>query len=386
MRAPDTTPARPLDDSRPVRERDDDVVHLGRSAPVGLDAAAVERDLAELWESEGAVGEGKPGRTVTRACRATLAAPVAEGDTMQALVDDVARLHPSRVILVGTDPARSHCEAWVSATCSRYASGASLVCCETVHLEAPTGADRLVAAGVRALAVGGVPLVALSERTSPLAVGWVRELVPDLDLMLGNASHLGISEGLALWERCLDSGVMPPCRDLLWTELGDWRRVVASRFDGIRARSLEAIRAVTITVAEGPGGRIKAWLFLGWLASRLGWRIVHEARTAGEGLSLSGSAGQVVIHIDTGTGPAGGPVLLAVAMDFAGAPDSVCWRRLPTEGAILVEEGGAPVARLNQSKTSRASAVVEEIRRGEMPRPARDAMAMARRWGALEVP
>jgi glucose-6-phosphate dehydrogenase assembly protein OpcA len=341
----------------------------------------VERDLAALWESEAAVGEGEAGRSVARACRATLVAPVAGDDQMQELVDDVARLHPSRVILVETDPSSTRAHAWVSATCSRYASGASLVCCETVHLEAPPDADRAIAAGVRALAVGGVPLVALSEHVSPLGVGWVRELASDLDLVLGNASHLGIADGLALWDRCLAPDVAkPPFRDLLWTELGDWRRAVASRFDGVRARRLESIRSVTVTVAEGPGGRLKAWLFLGWLASRLGWRI---------------PGGPIAVRVVGMSAPAEGSTLLAVTMDFAEppvagarsacAPVSVCWRRLPTEGAILVEEGGAPVARLNQTKTSRASAVVEEIRRREMPRAAGESMETARRWGALEA-
>jgi DNA-directed RNA polymerase subunit F len=44
-----------------------------------------------------------------------------------------------------------------------------------------------------------------------------------------------------------------------------------------------------------------------------------------------------------------------------------------------------PAARLNQTKTSRASAVVEEIRRREMSRAAREAMDLARRFGALEA-
>ncbi len=275
----------------------------------------------------------------------------------------------------------------MSATCSRYASGASLVCCESVHLEAPTGADRVIAAGVRALAVGGVPLVALSERTSPLALGWVRELSSDLDLLLGNASHLGIAEGLALWDRCLaPDTVTPPCRDLLWTELGDWRRAVASRFDGVRAQNLDAIRAVSVTVAEGSGGRLKAWLFLGWLASRLGWRVLDRARAAETGASFVGLAGPIAVRIVAASVPAGGSTLLAVTMDFAEPSVSVCWRRLPAEGAILIEEGGAPAARLNQTKTSRASAVVEEIRRREMSRAAREAMDLARRLGALERP
>ena len=217
--------------------------------------------------------------------------------------------------------------------------------------------------------------MALSECVSPLDLGWVRDLSADLDLVLGNASHLGIAEGLALWDRCLASDPAdPPCRDLLWTELGDWRRAVASRFDGVRARNLESIRAVTVTVAEGPGGRLKAWLFLGWLASRSG---VARARR------ITAKSGVV-----DGAGPGRGLHTPRGHDGLRGASPrvSVCWRRLPAEGAILVEEAGAPAARLNQTKTSRASAVVEEIRRREMPRAAREAMDMARRWSALERP
>ncbi len=356
----------------------DDIIHLGEKASRGLDAEAVKRDLATLWMEEGAARDDDG--PVTRVCHATLVLPLRPDDEAHELTDDLVRLHPSRVIVVHHDPGlgRGEAEAWVSAACSRGSSGRSLICCETVNIEAGPGTDRLVASAVRSLSVGGVPVEVVAERVSPLALGWLGVLGGHVDVVLGDGTHLDEASGIALWKRCGESGDDPPSyRDVLWSRLVDWRRALALPFDRSgEARSLERLERVTVEVGEGPGARLKAWLLFGWLAARLGWRWAEEAGTRSRG-RFEGPSGGIEAVVTRGDPQIDPAATLGVGMTFRGGDPPLSWRRLSEERAIVVERGGSRVARLNQSKTSRASAVVHELHEAILDPSARDAMGVA---------
>ncbi len=357
-----------------------DVIRLGEGERRGLDVAAVKRDLAALWKEEGEARGGES--TVLRVCHSTLIMPLAPGEEEHGLLDDVVRLHPSRVIVVHAEPGlgTGGAEAWVSAACSRGPGGRSLVCCETVHLACGPGADRNVASAVRSLSVGGVPAVVVAEAVSPLEIPWVQALEEHLDLVIGNGGCLGVEQGLALWRRCRDrAGAVPGYRDALWSGLVDWRRALALPFDRRGAAAeLSGIRRLSVEASEGPGALLEAWLLIGWLAGRLGWRL-REASAPDRALVFAGPEAPVEVALArAGKGGDSAPVC-GVEMEFAAGRPSLRWRRLSPERAILVERNGERLARLNQAKTGRASAVVDEIHR-----PEADPMAMEAMEAALE--
>ncbi len=356
------------------------VVHLGERAPRGLEVEGLKHDLAALWKEEGAARAGEG--AVTRVCHSTLVVPLGNGDEEHDLIDDIIRLFPSRIIAVHADAGRPRgdAEAWVSASCSRGSDGGSLVCCETIHVAAGPGTGRLVVSAIRSLSVGGVPVVVLSEPVSPLEVDWIEALDGHLDLVLGDGVYLEPDAGVGLWRRCLEDGGAPPdYRDLLWTRLADWRRALALPFDPPgEAAALASVTAVEMEVARGPGWLLKGWLLAGWLASRLDWKW-FGGEDAPDRLRFRGPAGPVefrTVARNAGDDPA---AALSVTMEFAGRP-AIRWRRLAEERAIVVESGGERLSRLNQSKMSRASAVVREIHRHAPDPVAAEAMASAVRF------
>jgi len=363
----------------------DDIIHLGEREPRGLDAEAVKRDLAALWQEEGATREGEG--PVNRVCHATLVLPLRLEDHAHELTDDLVRLRPSRVIVVHHDPglAPGRAEAWVSAACSRGSEGRSLICCELVHILAGSGCDSRVASAVRSLSVGGVPVEVVAERVSPLALGWLRPLGEHVDVVLGDGTHLDEASGIALWKRCVSGEPEPPSyRDAMWSRLVDWRRALALPFDRPdRAAALGRLLRVTVEVGEGPGTRLKAWLLFGWLGTRLGWRrgTAPGTRSRARFDAPAGPVEAVAVRGDPRSDPA---ATLSVTMEFDGGEDTLSWRRLTRERAIVVRRGDERIARLNQSKTSRASAVVHELHEPVLDPVAREAMEFALGFEGLE--
>jgi glucose-6-phosphate dehydrogenase assembly protein OpcA len=356
----------------------DDIIHLGEKAGRGLDAEAVKRDLAALWKEEGAARQGVG--PVNRVCNATVVLPLRPEDDAHELTDDLVRLHPSRVIVIHYDPGRPRgdAEAWVSAACTRGARGRSLICCETVNIEAGPGTEGMVASAVRSLSVGGVPVEVVAERISPLALGWLEALGDHVDVVLGDGTHLDEASGFALWRRCVGTGAEPPSyRDVLWSRLVDWRCALALPFDRAGGQeSLHRLARVTVEVGEGPGSRLKAWLLFGWLGTRLGWRWAPEAGTR-ERARFEGPSGVIEALAVRDESRTESAVTLSVSMEFRGRDEALSWRRLARERAIVVERGGARVARLNQSKTSRSAAVVQEVQEPVLDPVAREAMGFA---------
>jgi hypothetical protein len=79
--------------------------------------------------------------------------------------------------------------------------------------------------------------------------------------------------------------------DLAWLRSTPWRERVAAAFDRPQMRR-ELSRLNAVSVRHHPDSTVAAMLFLGWLASRLGWALEQSeivSQKAGEGL-LSGTA------------------------------------------------------------------------------------------------
>jgi Glucose-6-phosphate dehydrogenase subunit C-terminal domain/Glucose-6-phosphate dehydrogenase subunit N-terminal domain len=74
--------------------------------------------------------------------------------------------------------------------------------------------------------------------------------------------------------------------DLAWLRSTPWRERVAATFDPADMRAL--LSAISgVTVRYRPDSQASAFLFVGWLASRLGWSVSRLAATGGQ---LHGSA------------------------------------------------------------------------------------------------
>jgi glucose-6-phosphate dehydrogenase assembly protein OpcA len=313
------------------------IVPLGTTSPRPLDLQALRADLTALWREEG--------RGVSRACHATLVLLVSPGEDPEPLLEDLILTHPSRVLRVERDPKLPAGEmvAWASGSCMKRSWG-NLVCSETIHFRAGSGAESRLPSVIRSLAVGGVPLAVICREASPLRLGWIEEVREDVDLIVGRSGALDRSQGLELWKQATAPGQRPRVEDLSWEELDPWRHAVQSSFDrAVEIPHLAALSGVTIQVGKHPGSMLEALLFLGWLGSRLDWT---EPRSLdARRLRVRHRKGGTEIHLE-GSGQGAG--LLSVTFSFEDGRESLGWSLPSGAGSnrVPAESPGAPLSRI----------------------------------------
>jgi len=194
----------------------------------------------------------------------------------------VGRYHASRLVVLSYDPKRTRLDAHASVAAEGEAKPGDIVLLhETVIVELGdrhlddllTIADPLV--------VSDLPTLLWSPHGHPEAV---EALLP-----LAQATLLD-SVDEPIWHEAIDRANTLSDRlyvvDLAWLRSTPWRERIAATFDPPALRSeLEKIGAITIR--HHPDSTVAAMLLIGWLASRLGWRL---SPLSAEGEVLSGTA------------------------------------------------------------------------------------------------
>jgi len=224
--------------------------------------AAIERELASIWS----VPDPSTGATKVRASTLNyvVATPPSELDTLREMTDNIAETHAGRVLLVWVDGRLEPWALWheVSGVC-RPSAGTS-VCNDRVEIGFGAVAAERAASVVRSLVVPEVPVIAEVVAGAPSLLVYAVVEVADRVVVDSRRMRLGpIAE--------LISRARGPLADRAWVRSFSWRELVARFFD--EAPDLgHAIERVTIMRAKPrPGGADPSHLFLGWLASRLGW-------------------------------------------------------------------------------------------------------------------
>jgi glucose-6-phosphate dehydrogenase assembly protein OpcA len=180
----------------------------------------------------------------------------------------VGRYHASRLVVLSYDPKRTRLDAHASVAAEGEAKPGDIVLLhETVIVELGdrhlddllTIADPLV--------VSDLPTLLWSPHGHPEAV---RAL-----LALAQATLLD-SVDEPVWAEAIDRANTLSDRvyvvDLAWLRSTPWRERIAATFDPPALRSeLETIAAITIR--HHTDSTVAAMLLIGWLASRLGWRL-----------------------------------------------------------------------------------------------------------------
>lgn len=251
-----------------------------------IDPAEVERELSALWMAEAEArqreGQARPlGRTLLH----TLVAVARDRDSADAACQATAALYPrqpARTILVEAlddDPAET-LEAWVTLQCTAAQNGRDYVCGEQVTLEA-RGAEAVgrLPGAVLPLLLTDVPSFLWWQTGSPFGQPFLRELGPVIDrLIVDSYSFPDAQAAIADIARAIaDPHFAAIVSDLSWSRLAPWRYHTAQIFDATALRAYLP-RLLDIRVRYYAGSPILAWLYAGWLASRLGWEL--ESREA----------------------------------------------------------------------------------------------------------
>ena len=192
-------------------------------------------------------------------------------------VSDLALRHPSRAVIVLGDRAREGVDASVELHCHvPQGDGAQPVLYEQIFARVRGDFDERVASVVIPLLVPDLPVFLWWTGTPPSDARHLDDLVGLAHRLIVDSADFARADR-TLPEIASLSRLHVGITDLNWARLTHWRELVAQFFD-VPAWSpfLDGITGIRIGFAVDMDGRdihpSQALLFIGWLASRLGWR------------------------------------------------------------------------------------------------------------------
>ncbi|KGF72915.1 oxidoreductase [Neosynechococcus sphagnicola sy1] len=195
--------------------------------------------------------------------------------------DAIAIQNPCRIItLCPTLGEDQGVTAQVSAYCPVQQSGSNLICCEYITLRGTKTALNQVGDLVASLLIPDLPKFVWWKATPNIEQDLFKRLVETCHCIILDSSYFTAPEAEFIRVQGLfDSGTS--VADLNWHRLSAWQELTAAAFDPPERRSsLGEIDQVTIDYEKGNAAQ--ALMFLGWLASRLGWEPTSFVPTGGE--------------------------------------------------------------------------------------------------------
>ena len=213
-------------------------------------------------------------------------------------VSKIAGRYPSRAIVLISDPeGETNLEFRLSAFCSVRGGGGAQVCAEqiTVHAEGPPAEHLESLAGP--LLISDLPVFlwypGSFSPSSPEFAG----MASLADRVIVDSAATGDCACLREIAGLLEDPEAPAIGDLQWVMLSPWRALVAELFNP-PGRAEELGKIYKVEVLHTPAGECRALLFVGWLASRLGWRTADVTRVeGGREVRFAGPSGEVVVEL-----------------------------------------------------------------------------------------
>lgn len=275
---------------------------MSRAAESYVDPVEIERELAAIWAT---IDEQQGGRgTVTRASMSNVMIicygeeqALEAADRIPALVQN----HPARVLVLAVldDQDSDDVQAWVTAHCQRIDADTQ-VCAEHIELRFRAGAAERAASVVRSLLISDLPTALwwLSSEPPALSGALFDAFAPMANQVIydsvGWAEPARGVRAMAQWSQGNRNVVF----NLAWRRLKPWRRLLSQSLDpGVVPGALT--RIAEIELEHGPHALPVAWLLVGWLASRLGWRPRSGVSRDGNRLTwqFDASGGPVTIRV-----------------------------------------------------------------------------------------
>jgi glucose-6-phosphate dehydrogenase assembly protein OpcA len=268
-----------------------------------IDVRAIERELTTLWK-QAAEGQGS---AVTRTCVLNLVVGTGGGRVAEEATATIARLtarHPNRAIVISAIPGAADelLDAWVQAHCQLPGPGRPQVCCEQISIEARGPAVTRVHGTILPLLVPDLPVMLWWPHGEPFDDPLFARLCALTNrTIVDSASFAAPEAALPRLAALLDTHTA--ISDLAWARLTPWRELIAQFFDApAMAPHLAEIGQIAVEYEGRPGqapDRTQAFLLIGWLGSRLGWRplAAPEERDGATSLALGGPNGQVRIEL-----------------------------------------------------------------------------------------
>jgi len=242
----------------------------------------IEKELARLWQAAGGEQTGEE-RSLMRASVSNLVAfaprPEAGAKAAETLLKVITR-HPCRVLLLQVQPDLEPDDTRAEVALACLTTGGTRLCCEYVSLAA-CGQDRGQLPGATLpLLLTDLPTFLWWLEDPPFGSEEFLRLAEAADRLVVDTARFNspLSTFNELAMHVNHSGHRTAVSDLNWARLTPWRVLTASLFDSRDwLPFLDQIDTVEIVLnsadANAPVNPIAAFLLLGWLATRLGWRL-----------------------------------------------------------------------------------------------------------------
>jgi glucose-6-phosphate dehydrogenase assembly protein OpcA len=197
--------------------------------------------------------------------------------------DAIASQNPCRIItlcpVLGEDTGVT---AQVSAYCPVQKSGAgsNLVCCEYITLRGTKMALERVHEMVASLMIPDLPKFVWWKATPNPEQPLFQTLADTSNCIIVDSSYFSDAESeLLKMQHLIEEKTF--IADLNWHRLSPWQELTAAAFDPPERRNaLTEMDQVAIDYEKGNAAQ--ALMYLGWIASRLGWKPVEYKETGGD--------------------------------------------------------------------------------------------------------
>ncbi len=316
-----------------------------------VDVSVIEHELKELWEQMTEVTAEEDQQAVMRACVANLVVYNPAGESageISPMIAEVTNQHPSRVILLLSEPDSSQAslDAMVTAQCHPSGRGRKQICCEQIVIQAAGEDISRLPSLVRTLVIPDLP-VFLWWRDSPdFKSALFTDFMQGADRVILDSSCLADArQGLRTLAALMEANPQKTAfSDLSWCRLTPWRVLVAGFFDVPKYRSfLPRLNRVQIeSVGQGssePSIPADGLLLAAWLASRLNWKATTKPHWLDERTcewELEAEDRTVTIHIEI-TSPEGAarPGLNSLQLLVEGEPSAQWVASIAADGKHL---------------------------------------------------
>jgi glucose-6-phosphate dehydrogenase assembly protein OpcA len=255
-----------------------------------LDVQAIERELNRLWTENAGAAEADEEGAMLRARVLNLLVYVTDEESLREVEDvllDVAAMHPCRALVMLAEPAAADkdIEMQVSTRCLLPDAGGRRLCCEQVNLRAGGRFTVELPSASVPLLVADLPVFLWWRAPLKFGEQTFQNLIKAADrVIIDTAASLHSKDELSALAEFLRqrSEAHTALSDLNWTRLTTWRALLANFYDTPEhAKALENLSHISIdfiTQKSAPSMVApKALILAGWLASRLGWRVMSAA-------------------------------------------------------------------------------------------------------------
>jgi glucose-6-phosphate dehydrogenase assembly protein OpcA len=245
--------------------------------PMSSVITRIEKELRDVWVEP--VKAGEPVKS--RVCTMNLVVVAQSRELAERytpVVDEVTASIPARAIIVALEPdaPSAALEGEATAVCSVAAGAEGALCSERI---------TLVASGSTCVRVGSA-VEALCVPEMQTTVVWLGRVHVDDPVFLSvtrgahrvvlDTEYTSLSSlvKLSAWARSFVG--RPDVADLAWTRLSIWQELCARFFDPKEMRAhAGAVTRLSLSQASDKGARLGAEgsLFLGWMATRLDWKV-----------------------------------------------------------------------------------------------------------------